>query len=311
MTDASPRAPATGRQLDRTGLAAAVWASLIWGVFPAYFKALEGAGALEIVMHRALWALPTMAAVLLLMGRVRSALAQIARPRAMGALTLTALIIGGNWLVYVIAVQRDHVLEASLGYYIGPLVSVGLGVALLGERLTRLGWTAIALAGAGVVNQAIVVGQPPVYALTLAFSFALYGYLRKVAKVDAGAGLLAETLVLAPFAVAGVVWLEASGTGHMFDGARLGGLLVLAGPLTVLPLFLFAVGARRLPLVVLGLLQYIGPSIQFAIGIAFGEPFTPAHAITFTLVWTGLAVFTWDAIATARAEKRRGVLEPS
>jgi chloramphenicol-sensitive protein RarD len=299
MADATPRAPAGGAPLDRPGLIASVFAYLIWGGFPAYFALLREADALEIVLNRALWALPAIAFALFATGRLSAAFAQIARPRAMGALTLTALIIGGNWLIFVAAVLSGHVLQASLGYFINPLVSVGLGVALLGERLSRLGWIAVGLATVGVLNQALVVGQTPWFSLALAFSFASYGYLRKTAKVDAGPGLLAETIVLAPLALAGVIWLEATGRGHLGAGG-LGLLLAGAGPLTVLPLFLFAFGARRLPLVLVGLLQYIAPSIQFAIGLAMGEHFTPAHGVTFALVWTGLAAFTYDAISQAR-----------
>jgi chloramphenicol-sensitive protein RarD len=196
------------------------------------------------------------------------------------------------------------VLEASLGYFINPLVSVGLGMALLGERLTRLGWIALGLAAAGVVNQIVVVGEPPFIALGLALSFAAYGYLRKIAKVDAGPGLLAETALLAPFALAGVVWLEASGAGHAIADPQVGALLLLVGPLTALPLFLFALGARRLPLFVVGTLQFIGPSLQFLIGLAYGEPFALGNAVTFALVWTGLLVFTRDLLVRAHVGAR-------
>jgi chloramphenicol-sensitive protein RarD len=294
---AAPAAPG----LDRVGLAAAVSAYLLWGFLPIYLKMLAPAGPLEVLAHRALWALPTMAIALACVGRLRAALAQVARPAALGALAATALLIAVNWLIYIYAVQYGRVLEASLGYYINPLVSVALGVLVLRERLSLTGWIALGLAATGVVNQIVLVGEPPFISLALAFSFAAYGYLRKVAKVDAGPGLLAETALLAPFAIAGIVWFEATGSGHAFDGARLASLLVLAGPVTALPLFLFALGARRLPLVAIGILQFIAPSIQFAVALAYGETFTPAHAVTFAFVWAALVVFTRDLFVRAHA----------
>jgi chloramphenicol-sensitive protein RarD len=294
---ASPAAPSNGfAALDRVGLTASIGAYLIWGFFPLYFKILAPAGPVEIVAHRALWALPTMLIALALARRLRSAVAQIARPSALGALLVTALLIGGNWLVYVYAIQNDQIVQASLGYYINPLVSVAMGVVFLKERLSRLGWLAIALAAAGVLNQIIVVGEVPWIALTLAASFATYGFLRKVAKVDAGAGLLAETAMMAPVAFAAVAWLETTHAGHALGNPGLLALLVLTGPLTAAPLFLFAVGARRLPLIAVGVLQFSSPTIQFLLGLAFGEPFTLAHATTFALVWAGLLVFTRDLL---------------
>jgi chloramphenicol-sensitive protein RarD len=299
QADTAASTPA-GERLDQAGLAASVAAYFIWGFFPAYFKILAPAGPLEIVAHRALWALPTMVIALVLAKRLPDAIAQLSRPRALGALAVTALIIAGNWLLFIYAVQTGRVLEASLGYFINPLVSVALGMALLGERLSRLGWIALGLATAGVVNEIIVVGQPPVIALGLALSFAAYGYLRKVAKVDAAPGLLAETAMLAPFALAGVLWFEGSGAGRAVANPGVGLLLLLTGPLTALPLFLFAVGTRRLPLFVVGVLQFIGPSLQFLIGLAYGEQFTAADAVTFALVWAGLLVFTRDLFARAQ-----------
>lgn len=315
MTDApnpalAPEAPvaATPRPngfaaLDRVGLIASIGAYLIWGFFPLYFMILAPAGPVEIVAHRALWALPTMLIALAIARRLGSAIGQIARPRALGALLITALLIGGNWLVYVYAIQNERIVEASLGYYINPLVSVALGVVLLKERLSRLGWIAIGLAAAGVVNQIVFVGEPPWIALILAASFATYGFMRKVAKVDAGAGLLAETALMAPLALAAVSWLEATHVGHALANPGLLGLLVLTGPLTAAPLFLFAVGARRLPLVAVGILQFSSPTIQLLLGLAFGEPFTFAHATTFAFVWTGLLLFTLDLLAK---DKSRG-----
>jgi chloramphenicol-sensitive protein RarD len=299
MANAQLTAPAAPG-LDRAGLTAAVSAYLLWGFLPAYLKFLSPAGPLEVLAHRALWALPAMAIALALAGRFGVALGQLARLRVWGALAITATIIAVNWLVYIYAVQNGRVLEASLGYYVNPLVSVALGVLILRERLSRAGWIALGLATAGVLNQILLVGEPPIIALTLAFTFAAYGYLRKIAKVDAGPGLMAETALLAPFALGTVIWLELAGVGHAFDSVQLSTLLVLAGPVTALPLFLFAVGARRLPLVAIGILQFIAPSIQFALALAYGEPFSAAHAVTFAFVWAGLVVFTRDLFARAR-----------
>lgn len=290
--------------LDKGGLIASIGAYLIWGFFPLYFIILAPAGPVEIVAHRALWALPTMLIALALTRRLKSSLVQIARPRALGALLITALLIGGNWLVYVYAIQHQRILEASLGYYINPLVSVAMGVVLLKERLSRLGWLAIGLAAAGVLNEIIVVGEPPWIALILAASFATYGFLRKIAKVDAGPGLLAETGLMAPIAVAAVGWLEATHQGHALHSPGLLTLLVLTGPLTAAPLFLFAVGARRLPLVAVGILQFSSPTIQLLLGLAFGEPFTLAHATTFAFVWAGLLLFTLDLLAKDQSRAR-------
>jgi chloramphenicol-sensitive protein RarD len=294
--------------LDRLGLGASISAYVIWGFFPIYFKLLAPATPVEILAHRALWALPTMLIALAAAGQLKAALAQLARPRVIGALAITALIISGNWLLYIYAVQTNHVLEGSLGYFINPLVSVALGVAFLGERLARLSWIALGLATAGVLNEIVVVGEPPFIALGLAASFAAYGYLRKVAKVDAGPGLLAETALMAPFALAGLLWLEGSGAGHAVADPRLGAMLLFMGPLTALPLFLFALGARRLPLYVAGVLQFIGPSLQFICGLAYGERFSAASAVTFALVWGGLLVFIRDLVARAQAgsPERRG-----
>lgn len=297
LAPAGETGPSSGDgRLDPSGVAAAFAAFFTWGLMPLFFLALAPAGPLEILAHRALWCLPVMAIALVVAGRWGLVRMQLSRPRVWGALTATTLLIGGNWFIYIWATQTGRILEASLAYFINPLMSMLLGAALLGERLSFRAKIAVGLAAVGVINQAVVVGQAPYVSVLLAALFAGYGFLRKVAKVDAGPGLLAETTLMAPFAIGVIVWLELSGAGHFTTHPRTALLLLAAGPLTAAPLFFFAVGARRLPLFALGLLQYLAPTMQFVIGLANGEAFSSGHAVTFIFIWAGLLLFTLDTI---------------
>jgi chloramphenicol-sensitive protein RarD len=289
---AAPHAP------GRSGLTAAVSAFAIWGVFPLYLKPLAGVPPLQVMSHRIVWCCLVVFAWLALRGEagsVRSALADAGTRRRLMA---SALFVSVNWLIYVWAVANGHVVDASLGYFINPLFSVVLGVFVLGERLNRAQWTAVALAAAGVLYLAVVAGRAPWIALALAFSFGMYGLIRKVVAVDAVAGLATETLLLSPFALVFLAWAEWHGTGALgHSSAIVDTLLVGSGLVTAMPLALFAYGARRIPLSTVGLVQYIGPTLQFLIGVfVFGESFTRERAIGFVMIWGALAIYAIDGL---------------
>jgi chloramphenicol-sensitive protein RarD len=220
-------------------------------------------------------------------------------------LVLTSALIGINWLVYIYAVMSGHVLEGSLGYYLNPLVNVLLGVVLLKERLSRFQKIAVGLAAAGVAVLAAGAGEALWISLTLAASFALYGYLRKVAPVDSLEGLSIETVILLPLALGWIVWLEQAGGGHFLETRSTDILLVLGGAVTAIPLLLFTAAARRLPYSTLGFLQYVAPSLQFLLAVlVFGEPLTTAHMVCFAAIWTALAIFVFEGVRTGRAAAR-------
>ena len=296
MTDPISRA-------TRNATLAGLSGYLLWGVAPLYFQAVDFANAAEIVLHRVLWAVPLLMASLWLSKRLRPAITAIAEPRTLITLLATAALISVNWWLFVFAVQSGNVLQASLGYYINPLVSVALGVVILREPLGPFRITAIILAAIGVANQIIAVGEIPWISLALAFSFAGYGYLRKVASVDGRAGLFWETVFILPFALAGLVWLEASGQGHFFETPWQSALLVAAGAVTVIPLMLYIIGARGLRLSTMGVLQFIAPTLQFTIGVLSGEAFTLSHLVTFGFIFIRATLRPINA-ALARAFKR-------
>jgi chloramphenicol-sensitive protein RarD len=280
----------------RAGTAAAVAAFLLWGLFPLYWKRLAAVPALEVVAHRTAWGLVAMAVWVTLSGRWADARATASRPRTVARLAGSAVLIGLNWLLYIWAVVHDHVVEASLGYFVNPLVNVLLGVLVLRERLSRAQWIAVALATAGVAILTLAHGRLPWIALALAVSFGLYGLARKTVGADAVVGLLWETGLLAPVAAGYLVVLHFQGTGA-FGRADPGtsAFLALGGAVTAVPLVLFAYGARALPLSTLGFLQYLSPSLQFLLAVlVFREPFTAAHAATFACIWAALALLTWD-----------------
>jgi len=277
-----------------TGIVYAALAYVAWGLFPLYFKQVAQVPSLEVVMHRTLWSLVFVFAVLAVRRQWAWMGAVLRQPRVLGAFALSAVLLSGNWLTYVWAVQNHHVVDASLGYFILPLVNVALGFAFLHERPRPGQWLAVAVAAAGVLWLTIQAGRLPWIALVLALSFGFYGLLRKVAVLGALEGLALETLVLAPVAAAVLGWWAWQGQGALLqaDVPTLGWLL-LAGPLTAVPLLLFAAGARLIPLATLGILQYISPSLQFALGVwFFHEPFQPARLAGFVLIWAALCVYT-------------------
>jgi chloramphenicol-sensitive protein RarD len=284
----------------RTGFLLGLAAYALWGVLPIYFKALAAVPAVDIVAHRILWSLPYLALLILLSRgwpKVRAALAQ---PRTIGILLLTALLIGGNWLLYVYAVTSDHILAASFGYYLNPLANVLLGRFVLHERLNRLQWTAVAVAAAGIsVLAAGALGQLWI-SLTLCVSFALYGLLRKIVPADAITGLGIETVILFPLAIGWLAWRHSAGAPVMGTSEAQAGLLLLAGIVSTTPLLLFTAAAKRLQYSTLGMLQFLAPTLQFAIAVLYGERITWAHVVAFPAIWLALALYVTALVRSPR-----------
>jgi chloramphenicol-sensitive protein RarD len=285
-----------------TGILYAALAYAAWGLFPLYFKQVADVPSLEVVMHRTVWSLVFVFGVLMARRQWSWMGAVLRQPRVLGAFALSAMLLSGNWLTYVWAVQNQHVVDASLGYFILPLVNVALGFVFLKERPRPGQWLAVAVAAAGVLWLAVQAGRLPWIALVLALSFGFYGLLRKVAVLGALEGLALETLVLAPVAAIVLGWWAWQGEGTLVQGpAAAVGWLLLAGPLTAVPLLLFAAGARLIPMSTLGILQYISPSLQFALGVwLFQEPFQPARLVGFVLIWAALLVYSLEGWWTRR-----------
>lgn len=296
----------------RTGVLTGLAAYLLWGLFPLYFPLLEPAGGVEIVAHRIVWSLVFIALLLsVLRGwpQVRRALAD---RRTLGVLAGAAVLITGNWLTFVIAVNSDHVVDTSLGYFINPLVSVLLGVVVLGERLRGLQWAAVVTAAVAVLVLTVDSGRAPWIALLLAGTFGAYGLLKKLVRVEAAPGLFVETLLLVVPALVVLVVLQVRGASSLGE-AGAGHVLLLAtsGIATAVPLLLFAASTRRIPLSTVGLLQYVTPLMHLAIGVFVnGEPMPPARVVGFAVVWAALVLFTVDSLRAGRAA-RRAVGEPA
>ncbi|MFO1220178.1 MAG: EamA family transporter RarD [Burkholderiaceae bacterium] len=280
------------------GLWAAIAAYGCWGLFPLYLKHLAHVSPLEVVMHRSWWSLLLVLALLAAARRL-GALRDAARsPRLLLTCAATAVLLTTNWLVYVWAVVNDRVVDASLGYFINPLVNVLLGYVVLRERPRALQWAAIGCAACGVLWLGVSAGHWPWVSLALGISFGFYGLLRKTAPVGAAEGLALETAWLAPLALGGMLWLAARHEGHFGQGDfATDALLLAAGPATAVPLLLFAMAARRVSLTTLGLLQYLAPSIQFALGVwLYREPFGPARAVGFAAIWLGLLLYSGEGL---------------
>ena len=294
--------PAQPHRETRRGFAFGVAAYGLWGVLPIYFKALGGVAAVDIVAHRILWSLPFLA-LLLFVGRGWSQVRQaLRRRRTLLLLLSTATLIGVNWLLYVYAVTSGHILAASLGYYLNPLANVLLGRFILKERLSWLQWVAIAIAAAGIMALAVgALGQLWI-SLTLCISFATYGLLRKIALVDAVAGLGIETALLFPLAIGWLAWRFAAGVPVLGAAANVTALLVAAGVVSTTPLLLFTAAARRLPYSTLGMLQFLAPTLQFLCAVwLYGEAFGQAHAIAFGAIWAALGLYMFELIRAPRA----------
>ena len=274
----------------------------IWGAFPVYFKALNRVPALEVLAHRIVWSVLLLAVMLLLSGQQRAWVNELRSGRKAGYYLATTLLIAGNWLGYIWAVQHDRILEASLGYYINPLVSVLLGVWFLRERLNRLQLLAVVIAAMGVLIMVIRFGAVPWLSLFLAFSFGSYGLLRKKAAVSALLSLFLETLLMAPVAAGFLIVLAVQGNGALGRvNYETDVLLLLAGLITVVPLMLFLEATQRLRLATVGLIQYLTPTLQFILAVVvYREPLTPAQLLTFACIWTALAIYSVDAVAALR-----------
>jgi chloramphenicol-sensitive protein RarD len=280
------------------GVAYAAAAYLTWGLFPLYFRALAGVPAPEVLAHRIVWSLVFLVALVTALGRWRGVLAQLRSPGALSTLAVTAVLISSNWLTYIWAVNSGRVLEASLGYFVNPLVTVLLGVVFLRDRLTPRQIAAVALTAAGVLALVVRAGRVPWVALVLAVTFGLYGLLRKRVPIEALAGLLGEVAVLAPLAL---LYLATLRNGHFGAAPGHTALLAACGVVTAMPLIWFAQGVRRLRLSTVGLLQYLNPTLQFSIAVfLFGEHFTAAHAVAFGCIWASLALYTAEALSAAR-----------
>jgi len=279
------------------GIAYALGAFGLWGLFPLYFKAVAVVPATEVLAHRIVWSALCVAALLGVLGRWATVGTLARQATVRQRLLVSALLIGANWLVFIWAVAHDRVLQASLGYFVTPLVSVVLGALVLGERLQARQWLAVALAGAGVAWMLAAVGVVPWVALALAISFSSYGLTRKLADVPAIPGLFVETAILAPVAIAWLAWLAAQGQGHLGRfGLGFDLLLMAAGVVTATPLILFGQATRRLRLASVGLFQYLVPTTQMLLAVfAFGEAFTRNHAVTFGCIWAGLALYAWTS----------------
>lgn len=296
-------APAPGDATSaRSGFLYALSAYLLWGFLPFYMKAVDHMSPVEIVAHRVLWSVPIAGAVLLFLGRTADVRAALRSPRTLLMAMVTAAAITVNWSVYVWAIAADRAVETALGYYINPLVTVMLGALLLGERLNRYQVVAVGLAVVAVAVLTFEAGGLPWVSLVLALSFAIYGYLRKTLPVGPSQGFFLEVLILSPPCLAYVIWLESTGQGHFFTSASDFGLLLLAGPVTAVPLILYAFGAKLLRISTIGIMQYIAPTMIALIAVfAFGEPFGTGRMIAFALIWTALALYTWSMFFVRRA----------
>ena len=280
------------------GILSAALAFLLWGLFPLYFHALKTITPSEILAHRIVWSLIFLAIVLTVRRQWAWIGNLLSQPRVMAGFAASALLLSANWLLYIWAVNSGHVIEGSLGYFINPLFNVMLGYLVLKERLRPVQWLAIGIAAAGVLWLTWQAGRMPWIALLLAASFGGYGLLRKTAALGALEGLSFETMLLFPFAAAYLVWMAlhgANGFTAASDGVRW--LLAASGPITAIPLLLFASGARRIPMSLLGILQYIGPTIQLSLGVfLFREEFTQERLIGFALIWSALALYAAEGL---------------
>lgn len=304
----SPRTPPTD-QFDSLGVLSGSAAYIFWGFAAIYWKWMGHLGTWEIQGHRMIWSFVVIALIIAITGRTARVVEILSDWPRLKYLIISALLVTGNWSIFIFAVTNDQVLQASLGYFINPLVTILLGYALLREYLNRRQLIAIGFAAFGVGILLVSAGVFPWIALSLAMSFALYGYVRKVVNVGALEGLCVELLVVLPLGIALLFFLESRGSAGMQDLSLRDLLLFFgAGVVTFIPLALFNEGARRLPLTALGFLQYIAPTIQFFLAIMlFGEEFTRAYGVTFAFIWIGLAIYSFDVIATERALRRRPV----
>jgi len=290
----------------RRGFALALAAYFLWGLLPFFMKAVAHLPLAEVVAHRIVWSVPIAAVVLVWLGRTADFKAALGSPRMLAMAALTAALITINWSVYVWAIAVDRTVETALGYYINPLVSVVVGAVFLGERLSRLQMVAVGLATVAVIVLTVDGGTLPWVSLALAFSFAAYGFFRKTLPIGPSQGFLLEVLILSVPALGYVFYLEATGQGHFAAGAwQDTALLLCCGPVTAVPLLLFAFGAKLLRLSTLGIMQYIAPTMVFLIAVLiFHEPFGLVQAIAFALIWAALAIYSWPMLRALSGSPR-------
>ncbi len=307
LTGENHISPADNQEGTRLGVAFGLAAYLIWGSFPIFFKALEGATPLEIVCHRIFWSVIFLLILVTIRRRLGLIFVTLRNRQTLLTLCGSTLLIATNWLVFIYAIQHGEVLQSSLGYFITPLLNILLGFIFLRERLNRWQQFSVLLALIGVLNLTFHHGQFPWIALTLATSFGLYGLLRKVAKVEAMIGLTVETLLLGPFALAYIIYLTTQQESSFLVGTlRLDLLLPLSGVVTAIPLLLFVAAARRLQLATIGFLQYITPSLHFILAVGlYNETFSRGHLISFLFIWAGLGIYSSDALWKSRFSWQR------
>ena len=289
------------RDETRSGVTAGLIAYSLWGVFPVYFKIIESVAPAEVLAHRIVWAVPFGALILLLRRQWPEVRRALTDRTIVSWLGLSALFITVNWFIYIWAVQNERIFETSLGYYINPLMYVFVGVLFFGERLRSLQLAAVIFASVGVFVLTLSGGTFPWVAISLAVFFTAYGVIRKRVAIGAMPGLFVETVLLFPFAMVWMTWLLVAGQASFgTQDMSLAMLLLAAGPITVVPLLLFAVAARRLPLTTIGFMQFLAPTLQFLTGVYYGEKLTTAHQICFGLIWVAVILFSVDAIRAGR-----------
>ena len=300
----TPAQPSAAGDRARAGLVFGLFAYGLWGVLPIYFKWLDGISAIDIVAHRVIWSLLFLAALVLATRGWSQIRAALRDRRTIALLLATSVLIAINWLLYVYAVVSGHILAGSLGYYLNPLMNIVLGRFILHERLTRLQWSAVAVAAAGVAVLAAGAGTTLWISLTLCVTFATYGLLRKIAAVDSIAGLSIETAMLFPLALGWLLMGFSAGRPAFGSSAEEGWLLALSGIVSTTPLLLFTAAARRLRYSTLGMLQFLAPTLQFAIAVAvYDEAFTTAHAVAFGAIWTALILYTTSLLRDLRSQR--------
>ncbi|MCW8832076.1 MAG: EamA family transporter RarD [Colwellia sp.] len=294
------------QESNHAGVANALAAYAMWGIAPMYFKLLLDIGAGEILMHRIIWSSLFLLILVVMMKKWQAVITLCQQPKLMLKLTLSATILAFNWLLFIWAVNNDHLLDASLGYFINPLFNVALGMLFFSERLRKTQFIAVILAVVGVLVQLFTLGTLPIVSLALASSFAIYGVLRKKMQVDSFVGLLVESLLMLPFAL--IYWgffVNSPSSNLMANSQHLNIILMLAGVVTTAPLLCFTAAAKRLTLSSLGFFQYIGPSIMFLLAVFYyQESIQAAEFITFIFIWSALALYSFDSFYTMRKRKR-------
>lgn len=288
--------------MSNKGILYGALAYSMWGIFPLYFKALKAVPALEILFHRIVWSFIFLMLMVFVLKEWPQFRKNVSQPKTLAIYTLAAVLLAANWFIYVWGVNNGHVVDASLGYFINPLLNVALGVILLRERLRPLQWLPIALATAGVLYMTVEFGRLPWIALALAFTFGMYGLLKKIAPLGALHGITLETAILFLPALAYLIFLEGQGTAAYGHSGWLPTLLLsLVGVVTAIPLLLFARAARSIPLTLMGLLQFLAPTGQFLLGVfLYGEPFDQVRQVGFLLIWVALTIFTLESFLARR-----------